>query len=118
MRRKAIFSAVLALATGATFMIAGQSFAASGPSTAPREATATAAPRGGPADQAEPSARTRRQAKDTAAPKAGPAEPSDASARTRRQTKPKAVPDRRPVTGRGAPAEAAAPVRATPRFTG
>jgi hypothetical protein len=102
MRRKVLFSAILAVATGATVMITSQSFAASNPETGPRQVAAAPAP-------------TRA---DTAPPAARAQEPSDEPTRTR---KPGAVRAPRqaqePVTGRR-PAPGAQPVRTTPRFTG
>jgi hypothetical protein len=101
---------MLAVATGATVMFTGQSFAASISDTAPRQLTAAPAPtRSNPVGSAPKPTRARK--------------PTDARAP---RTAPKPDPTAKPVqespqdsaaTGRR-PAGRATPVRATPRFTG
>ena len=110
MRRKVLFSAMLAVATGATVMFTGQSFAASNSDTTPRQVVAAPAPtRSDPADAAPKGSRERK--------------PTDARGpRTAPKEKPTAVPAQEApqgsaTTGRR-PAERAKAVRATPRFTG
>jgi hypothetical protein len=111
MRRKVLFSAVLAMAAGATVMFTGQSFAASNPESGPRTVAAAPAPnRSNPAEPAPATDRTRNPSGGDRAPRQA-TEPEPTAKSGRR------APQDTAVTGR-VPAERASAVRATPRFTG